>query len=169
MTIDKGRFGSGPWYPEGYTGYNNWQSDDNYVGPTNMSWDDGRGKVKKKKKEEKPKAKAPSQPAYNPQASDVGRAGGYGPSSAPAGGPAPFNNTAPPAPVINFSMPEIPYQPTVMNRQTAVNNRALKIDSGYKKPKNRGGTTGFKRSKTPRNYDTKAGNASMRINKSLSI
>ena len=72
-------------------------------------------------------------------------------------------NEGPPQPVINF---ETPYQPVVSNRQTAVNNQSLKIDSNYTKPQNKGGTSGFKRSTTDRNYNT---NNSMRLNSSLSV
>ena len=69
-----------------------------------------------------------------------------------------------PQPVINF---ETPYMPTVRNRQSAVNNQALKIDSNYTKPKNKGGTSGFKRSSSERKFN--GSNASMRLNQSLSI
>ena len=69
-----------------------------------------------------------------------------------------------PQPVINF---ETPYQPIVQNRQTAVNNQALKIDSNYTKPKNKGGTSGFKRSTSERKFNDS--NTAMRLNQSLSI
>lgn len=69
-----------------------------------------------------------------------------------------------PQPVINF---ETPYQPVVQNRQSAVNNKSLKINSNYTKPKNKGGTSGFKRSTSERKFNQS--NAAMRLNQSLSI
>tara|TARA_B100000073_G_scaffold291723_1_gene254786 strand:- start:27 stop:518 length:492 start_codon:yes stop_codon:yes gene_type:complete len=161
------RTGSGRWYPDEYVSYSDWLSDDNYVGPTNQLATTGKVKSKKKpKKKSEPKPQAPPPPTYTPTPSPVSRYGNYAPIQAPQAAPAPTYNPPPPAPVINFTMPEAPYQPSVYNRQTAVNNRSLKIDSSYEKPKNRGGTSGFKRSKTPRQYGT---NAAMRINKSLSV
>ena len=153
-------------WPKGYATYNEWLSDDNWAGgawygPSTTT------KKKKKKSNDKPKDKpAPAPPPAAPTPSVVDRFPDYGAWNPPAAAPAPMPAAAPPAPVINFEFPETPYQPTVMNRQTAVNNRSLKIDSSYKKPKNRGGTTGFRRSKSPREFGT---NAAMRINKSLSV
>lgn len=165
MAVVKGRYGSGPYYPEGYSSYADYLSDDNAESVYGLTWDT-KPEKKPKKKESKPKSTKTEQstPAYTPTTSDVAPVD-FAPVSAaqPAAVPPP---AVPPAPVINFSIPEEPYKPTVYNRQTAVNNRSLKIESGYKKPNDRGGTSGFKRSNSPRKFGS---NAALRINKSLAV
>lgn len=164
MAVWKGRYGTGKFYPPGYNSYQEYLDDDNGESFYGWSWDD---KPTEKKEEEKPKDKPKDNksttPTYTPTPSDVGRSGSKpSPSQDWQNQPPPWWSEGPPQPVINF---ETPYQPSIRNRSTAVNNQSLKIGSSYQKPDNKGGTSGFKRSSTERKFS----NSAMRINKSLTV
>ena len=171
--------GSGPWYPrdDGYSSYEDWLSDDNYVGPTRGNWGTTGGTSPipftqgqaRTPAAAAPKPVAPPKPTAPPRRDDA-----PAPTPAPEPDKPPWQenppawwSSPPPQPTINFSTPEPKYQPTVWNRQTAVNNQSLKIGtSKNNKPLGAGGTTGFKRSNTKRNFGA---NQSMRINNSLTV